>query len=152
MTHKVGYMDPKFSQPPTPPSISSTLTADQDYRVVNVHPEQVTHLSRYPCNCHNFQTWVRVFTDAFIESVHCISFIWKFGNLYGIVQGCYVGWLSPAMNWNYGCSLQVTKDFELYAALEPLVTKQNAIVYINKLLRWIKSDENRLFILSSPTF
>lgn len=47
---------------------------------------------------------------------------------------------------------QVTKDFELYAALEPLVTKQNAIVYINKLLRWIKSDENRLFILSSPTF
>ncbi|KAK4304254.1 hypothetical protein Pmani_013009 [Petrolisthes manimaculis] len=46
----------------------------------------------------------------------------------------------------------VTKDFELYAALEPLVTKQNAIVYINKLLRWIKNDENRLFILSSPTF
>ncbi|KAK8722070.1 hypothetical protein OTU49_012464, partial [Cherax quadricarinatus] len=46
----------------------------------------------------------------------------------------------------------VTKEFELYAALEPLVTKNNAIIYINKLLRWIKCDEHRLFILSSPTF
>lgn len=46
----------------------------------------------------------------------------------------------------------VTREFELYAALEPLVTKHNAIIYVNKLLRWIKSDENKLFILSSPTF
>ncbi|KAK8403665.1 hypothetical protein O3P69_000038 [Scylla paramamosain] len=46
----------------------------------------------------------------------------------------------------------VTKEFELYATLEPLVTKHNAIVYINKLLRWIKNEENKLFILSSPTF
>ncbi|XP_042233324.1 vacuolar fusion protein MON1 homolog A-like isoform X1 [Homarus americanus] len=46
----------------------------------------------------------------------------------------------------------VTREFELYAALEPLVTKHNAIIYVNKLLRWIKSDENKLFILNSPTF
>lgn len=46
----------------------------------------------------------------------------------------------------------VTKEFELYAALEPLVTKSNAILFVNKLLRWIKNDENKLFILSSPTF
>jgi len=46
----------------------------------------------------------------------------------------------------------VTKEFELYAALEPLVTKNSAILVVNKLLRWIKNDENRLFILNSPTF
>ncbi|XP_068217411.1 vacuolar fusion protein MON1 homolog [Palaemon carinicauda] len=46
----------------------------------------------------------------------------------------------------------VTKEFELYAALEPLVTKNNAIVFVNKLLRWIKNEENKLFILNSPTF
>lgn len=49
-------------------------------------------------------------------------------------------------------TFQVTKEFELYATLEPLVTKHNAIIYINKLLRWIKNEENKLFILSSPTF
>lgn len=46
----------------------------------------------------------------------------------------------------------ITQGFELYAVFGPLVTKTIAIQAINKLLRWIKKEENRLFILSSFTF
>lgn len=47
---------------------------------------------------------------------------------------------------------QVTTGFELYVAFEPLVTKTNAIEAVNKILRWIKKDENGLFITNAPTF
>ncbi|CAB0031964.1 unnamed protein product [Trichogramma brassicae] len=46
----------------------------------------------------------------------------------------------------------VTSGFELYTTFEPLVTKTDAINSIGKLLKWIKKEEERLFILSSPTF
>ena len=46
---------------------------------------------------------------------------------------------------------QVTAGFELYAVFGPLVTKLIAINAVNKLLKWIKKEEDRLFILSSPT-
>ncbi|XP_048739564.1 vacuolar fusion protein MON1 homolog A-like isoform X2 [Ostrea edulis] len=46
----------------------------------------------------------------------------------------------------------LTQGFELYAVFGPLVTKPVAIAAINKLLRWIKKEEERLFILSSVTF
>ncbi|BFZ08837.1 hypothetical protein BsWGS_11876 [Bradybaena similaris] len=46
----------------------------------------------------------------------------------------------------------VTQGFELYAVFGPLVTKMTAIHAVNKLLRWIKREEDRLFILSSATF
>ncbi|XP_063238833.1 vacuolar fusion protein MON1 homolog A isoform X2 [Bacillus rossius redtenbacheri] len=46
----------------------------------------------------------------------------------------------------------VTSGFELYVTFEPLVTKHNAINAVNKLLRWIKKEEDRLFILNAPTF
>lgn len=48
--------------------------------------------------------------------------------------------------------LQLTQGFELYAVFGPLVTKPVAIAAINKLLRWIKKEEEQLFILSSVTF
>jgi hypothetical protein len=48
--------------------------------------------------------------------------------------------------------LQVTQAFELYAVFGPLITKTSAIHAVNKLLRWIKREEDRLFILSSVTF
>ena len=48
--------------------------------------------------------------------------------------------------------LQVTAGFELYAVFGPLVTKPVAINSVNKLLKWIKKEEDRLFILNSPTF
>lgn len=46
----------------------------------------------------------------------------------------------------------VTSGFELYATFEPLVTKPDAINAVNKLIKWIKKEEDRLFILNSPTF
>ncbi|XP_067002562.1 vacuolar fusion protein MON1 homolog [Anabrus simplex] len=46
----------------------------------------------------------------------------------------------------------VTSGFELYVTFEPLVTKHGAINAVNKLLRWIKKEEDRLFILNAPTF
>ncbi|XP_041350139.1 protein SAND-like [Gigantopelta aegis] len=46
----------------------------------------------------------------------------------------------------------VTQGFELYAVFGPLVTKTCAIHAVNKLLRWIKREEDRLFILNSVTF
>jgi hypothetical protein len=48
--------------------------------------------------------------------------------------------------------LQVTSGFELYVTFEPLVTKHSAINAVNKLLSWIKKEEDRLFILKAPTF
>ncbi|KAK3102519.1 hypothetical protein FSP39_011920 [Pinctada imbricata] len=46
----------------------------------------------------------------------------------------------------------ITQGFELYAVFGPLVTKPSAIHSINKLLKWIKREEDRLFILNSVTF
>ncbi|KAJ8302197.1 hypothetical protein KUTeg_021184 [Tegillarca granosa] len=46
----------------------------------------------------------------------------------------------------------ITQGFELYAVFGPLVTKPAAIHAINRLLRWIKKEEDRLFILNSVTF
>ncbi|XP_059152254.1 protein SAND-like isoform X3 [Physella acuta] len=47
---------------------------------------------------------------------------------------------------------EITQGFELYAVFGPLVTKISAIHAVNKLLRWIKKEEDRLFILNSVTF
>lgn len=58
---------------------------------------------------------------------------------------CHVGVREMLLGW-------VTSGFELYAAFSPLVTKPDAIIAINKLLRWIKREEDRLFILSSQVF
>ncbi|XP_058025303.1 vacuolar fusion protein MON1 homolog B isoform X2 [Ahaetulla prasina] len=40
----------------------------------------------------------------------------------------------------------VTSKFELYTCFNPLVTKAGAINVLTKLLRWIKKEEDRLFI------
>lgn len=58
---------------------------------------------------------------------------------------CHVGSREMLLGW-------VTSGFELYAAFSPLVTKPVAINAINKLLRWIKREEDRLFILNSQVF
>ncbi|KAM3176967.1 hypothetical protein ACTXT7_005442 [Hymenolepis weldensis] len=43
-------------------------------------------------------------------------------------------------------------DYEVYMTLEPLVSKQEAFDILKKLTKWISSNKQRLFILSSPTF
>ena len=46
----------------------------------------------------------------------------------------------------------LTQSFELYAVLAPHVSKLAVITTVNKLLRWVKKEEDRLFILTAPTF
>ncbi|TRY66531.1 hypothetical protein DNTS_015911 [Danionella cerebrum] len=46
----------------------------------------------------------------------------------------------------------VTSKFELYTCFSPLVTKSSAINAITKLLRWIKREEERLFIRNPPKY
>ncbi|XP_061430010.1 LOW QUALITY PROTEIN: vacuolar fusion protein MON1 homolog A-like [Lethenteron reissneri] len=46
----------------------------------------------------------------------------------------------------------VTSGFELYTCFSPLVTKAAAINAITKLLRWIKKEEERLFIMNPLTY
>ncbi|KAM8775630.1 vacuolar fusion protein MON1 homolog B isoform 1-T1 [Rhynchonycteris naso] len=46
----------------------------------------------------------------------------------------------------------VTSKFELYTCLSPLVTKAGAILVVTKLLRWVKKEEDRLFIRCPPKY
>ncbi|XP_027021236.1 vacuolar fusion protein MON1 homolog B [Tachysurus fulvidraco] len=46
----------------------------------------------------------------------------------------------------------VTTKFELYTCFSPLVTKACAINAITKLLRWVKKEEDRLFIRYPPKY
>ncbi len=48
--------------------------------------------------------------------------------------------------------LQTTQTFELYAAFSPLTSKSSAIEAINRLLKWLRKEENSIFILNGPTF
>ncbi|XP_004584099.2 vacuolar fusion protein MON1 homolog B [Ochotona princeps] len=45
-----------------------------------------------------------------------------------------------------------TSKFELYTCLSPLVTKAGAILVVTKLLRWLKKEEDRLFIRYPPKY
>ncbi|KAG7477998.1 hypothetical protein MATL_G00075720 [Megalops atlanticus] len=46
----------------------------------------------------------------------------------------------------------VTSGFELYLCFSPLGTKEQAMAAISKLLKWIRKEEDRLFILSPQTY
>ncbi|KTF85786.1 hypothetical protein cypCar_00022972 [Cyprinus carpio] len=46
----------------------------------------------------------------------------------------------------------VTSGFELYLCFSPLGTKGLAVSAVNKLLKWIRKEEDRLFILSPLTY
>lgn len=44
----------------------------------------------------------------------------------------------------------ITVGYEFYAMFEPFINKVKVIELVNKLLRWIKREENTLFMMSSP--
>lgn len=44
---------------------------------------------------------------------------------------------------------QSTSGFELYLCFSPLATKSLAMSAVTKLLKWIRKEEDRLFILNS---
>ncbi|MED6236429.1 hypothetical protein ATANTOWER_009086 [Ataeniobius toweri] len=46
----------------------------------------------------------------------------------------------------------VTSGFEVYLCFSPLATKALAVSAVNKLLKWIRKEEDRLFILSPLTY
>jgi len=46
----------------------------------------------------------------------------------------------------------LTQAFELYAVFSPTTTKLGVITAVNKLLRWVKKEEEKMFILTAPTF
>ncbi|XP_059358916.1 vacuolar fusion protein MON1 homolog B-like [Carassius carassius] len=46
----------------------------------------------------------------------------------------------------------VTSKFEMFACFAPLVTKKSAFSELTKLLRWIKKEEDRLFICQLPRY
>jgi len=46
----------------------------------------------------------------------------------------------------------MTQAFELYAVFAPTATKLAVITAVNKLLRWVKKEEDKHFILTAPTF
>lgn len=56
----------------------------------------------------------------------------------------HVGKYEAILGW-------VTTGFEMYATFSPMISKSAAISGINKLLRWIKREEDRLFIVNSHT-
>ncbi|KOB70668.1 Vacuolar fusion protein MON1-like protein A [Operophtera brumata] len=46
----------------------------------------------------------------------------------------------------------VTNGFELYVTFDPLMEKDQTIRAVDRLLRWIKKEEERIFIMNAPTF
>ncbi|XP_075986016.1 vacuolar fusion protein MON1 homolog [Anticarsia gemmatalis] len=46
----------------------------------------------------------------------------------------------------------VTHGFELYVTFDPLMEKDQAIKAVDRLLKWIKKEEQRIFIMHAPTF
>jgi vacuolar fusion protein MON1 len=58
----------------------------------------------------------------------------------GWVRACQVlfGWMAPG--------------FEVYAVFGPFFTKNNAVSAMNTLTRWIKQQEDTLFLLNAPVF
>ncbi|XP_044307035.1 vacuolar fusion protein MON1 homolog A isoform X1 [Varanus komodoensis] len=46
----------------------------------------------------------------------------------------------------------VTSAFELYVCFSPLGTKASAVSAVNKLMKWIRKEEDRLFILTPLTY
>ncbi|XP_032521975.2 protein SAND [Danaus plexippus] len=46
----------------------------------------------------------------------------------------------------------ITNGFELYVTFDALMEKDQAIRAIDRLLHWIKREEERIFIMNAPTF
>jgi len=47
---------------------------------------------------------------------------------------------------------QKPNEFECYMTFTPFVTKESAISASNRLVQWIKRQEENLFIVSAPTY
>ncbi|KAF9409978.1 Vacuolar fusion protein mon1b [Podila epigama] len=57
----------------------------------------------------------------------------------------HIGEFETMLGW-------ATSSFELYAAFGPMVSKSAVVLMSNKLLKWIRKQEDSLLILNSPSF
>ncbi|KAL1110484.1 hypothetical protein AAG570_008012 [Ranatra chinensis] len=46
----------------------------------------------------------------------------------------------------------VNDNFEIYITFKPLISKSNCIEAVDKILKWIQKEEDKLFMLNMPTF
>lgn len=81
----------------------------------------------------------------------------RLDNAYRMLQNRFHSLSKPIKLCHWTSSRHVllgwlTTNFELYCIFPPTTTKLEAIGAVNKLLRWVKREEDRLFILSAPTF
>lgn len=58
---------------------------------------------------------------------------------------------SQTANISHLFLFQTTAGFELYLVFEPLISKPSATNAVNKLLRWIKKEEDKIFMLNNYT-
>lgn len=84
-------------------------------------------------------------------TVFCVV-VKHFGNLSGFVKGCKDTFDLMFSSFVFCLLLQVTNGFELYLCFSPMATKALAVSAVNKLLKWIRKEEDRLFILSPLTY
>ena len=81
----------------------------------------------------------------------------RLGGVYLAIQNRFLSASQP-LKLVHHCSRHevvlgwLTQSFELYATFSPTTSKLAVITSVNKLLRWVKKEEEKMFILSAPTF
>jgi hypothetical protein len=64
-----------------------------------------------------------------------------------------LGWVSFEIQSGSGSEeTQDTQPFEVYVALSPGISKGAAIAATNSVVRWVRGEEQRLFIKDAPVF
>jgi len=81
----------------------------------------------------------------------------RLDSIYLAVQNRFLSSSQPLKLCHYSTNEEVvlgwlTQSFELYSVFSPTTSKLKVITAVNKLLRWIKKEEDKMFILSAPTF
>lgn len=48
--------------------------------------------------------------------------------------------------------IEITQPFELYVTLSPILPKSAVIGAANAVVKWVKKEENKLFLRDAPVF
>uniref|UniRef100_A0A2P2I3T0 Vacuolar fusion protein MON1 homolog n=1 Tax=Hirondellea gigas TaxID=1518452 RepID=A0A2P2I3T0_9CRUS len=141
---------PASEGPPTPPQVPPT-SAEAPYTTADVGCPQLRHfvyknraLAQYTA-----PAYTAPYHTAESRLLPCRIYQRLQQRLHGDGKPLKMLYMAAADHAAIGW---VTAEFELYAVLEPLATKQAAIVIVNKILKYVKQEEARLFIQSMPTF
>ncbi|CAG0881953.1 unnamed protein product [Cyprideis torosa] len=122
--------------------------------VHSIGPAVSNHLRHfiYKCRALAMFTEPDIHASVYVsEQEHLMSLYWSLHQrLHRISHpqvklAFFVGQRELALGW-------MTERFEMYATFEPMSTKRQAINSINALLKWLKTEEEKLFIMNGPTF